>query len=243
MNQLGRALIKAVNTELLPFLESTQDDYVVDGIGDMINVIFRRLNSMFTGVVTMGFAKNTATQMVARVGTANKRKFNKSVERVTGINLGGVITSEGLNDFVELSINKNVGLIKSLPEEYLKQVETLVNNGVINGERYSTIAKKITAKVGSANSKLAGRIQTIARNEVQTINAQISLRRSDALGIKKGIYMTSDDEKVRPCHEELDGVEYDINKGAWSKKCQKFIQPGITDINCRCSFRPIIEVD
>lgn len=240
---MGRALIKAIKSDLLPVLKNSQESYVVDGLGDTINTIFRRLNGQFTGAITMGFAKTTATQMVAKVGENNKRKFNQTVESVTGVNLGGIITSEGLEDFVELSINKNVSLISSLPEEYLKQVETIVNNGVINGSRYSTIAKEITAKVGSANSKLVNRIKTIARNEVQTINAQISLRRNEALGIKKGIYMTSSDERVRECHRELDGVEYDLSKGAWSKTCQKFIQPGITDINCRCSFRPIIEVD
>jgi len=209
----------------------------------MLDNIFRRLNLQFAGTVVAGFAKNTASQMVEKVGKNNKRRFDKTVEKVTGVNLGGVVVSEGLSDFVELSINKNVSLIKSLPEEYLKSVETIVNNGVVNGTRYSEIAKQINAKVGSANSKLAGRIKTIARNEVQTINSQISLRRNQALGIKKGIYVTSDDERVRPCHAELDGKEYDLSKGAWSTKCQKFIQPGITDINCRCSFKPVIEVD
>ncbi len=242
LNKLGRSLIKAVNSELLPFLKNSQESYVMDGYVDNINAIFRRLNGQFTGAVTMGFAKNTSAQMVAKVGANNKRRFNKTVEKVVGVDLGSVVRSEGLEDFVELSINKNVSLIKSLPEEYLKQVETIVNNGVISGERYSSIAKKINAKVGSANSKLANRIKTIARNEVQTINSQISLRRNEALGIKKGIFDTSDDERVRKCHAELDGVEYDLKKGAWSKTCQKFIQPGITDINCRCSFRPVIEV-
>ena len=215
---------------------------MIDGLADTINVIFRRLNGQFTGTVMMGFSKMTAAQMVAKVGANNKRRFNKTVEKVTGVNLGGIITSEGLDDFVELSVNKNVSLIKNLPEEYLKQIETIVNNGVVNGTRYSEIAKQIQTKTG-ANGKLANRIKLIARNEVQTINSQISLRRSESLGIKKGIYMTSDDERVRACHKELDGVEYDLAKGAWSKTCQKFIQPGVTDINCRCSFRPIIEVD
>ena len=70
-------------------------------------------------------------------------------------------------------------------------------------------------------------------NEVQTINSQITLRRSQSLGITEGIFRTSEDEKVRTCHDELNGVKYLLKKGAWSKTCQKFIQPGITDINCR----------
>ena len=124
--------------------------------------------------------------------------------------------------------------------EYLKQVETIVNNGLTSGARYRTIENEITALVGSANSKLAGRIKTIARNEVQTINSQMTLRRSENLGITEGIYRTSKDERVRACHKELDGVKFRLKQGAWSKTCQKYIQPGITDINCRCSYSPII---
>ena len=232
----------AINNELLPYLKLVESNFVLDGIGEMLDNVFRKLNAQFTGNVVAGFAKTTSAQMVAKVGANNKRRFNKTIEQVTGVNLGGVITSEGLEDFIELSISKNVDLIENLPVEYLKQIKMIVNNGVINGTRYSEIAKQIQSKTG-ANGKLANRIKLIARNEVQTINSQISLRRNEALGIKKGIYLTSSDERVRTCHAELDGVEYDLAKGAWSKKCEKFIQPGITDINCRCSFMPIIEVD
>lgn len=213
-----------------------------DGIGDQIGVIFRRLNSFFTGNAIASFAQSTASQMVEKVGRANKNKFDRTVTRATGVDLGSIVTAEGLEDFIALSINKNVSLIESLPEEYLKQVEVIVNNGVVSGAKYSTIEKEILGKVGSANSHLAGRIKTIAMNEVQTINSQITLRRSENLGIKKGIYRTSEDERVRPCHAELNGIEYLLKKGAWSKSCGKFIQPGITDINCRCSYSPVIEV-
>lgn len=243
LNKLGKALIKSVREEVLAFLKAQQSDYVIDGIGANLATIFRRLNQQFTGTVIAGFAEQTASGAIESVNTANKGRFERSVGKATGVNLSGIIAEEGLGDFVELSISKNVSLIKSLPEEYLKQVETIVNNGVINGSRFSTIAKEITAMKGSVNSKLAGRIKTIARNEIQTINAQLSQRRSESLGIKEGIYRTSEDEKVRKCHKELNGKRYVLSKGAWSPSCGKFIIPGVTDINCRCSFSPVIEVD
>lgn len=243
LNKLGKAMVSAVKLEVLKYLKANQESYIIDGIGDQLGVIFRRLNAQFTGTITAGFAQSTASQMVERTAAANKSKFDRSVRSATGVDIGSVVTAEGLEDFVALSVNKNVSLIKSLPEEYLKQVETIVNNGVVSGARYSTIEKEISGRVGSAASKLAGRIKTIARNEIQTINSQITLRRSEALGITRGIFRTSEDERVRPCHSELNGVEYDLKKGAWSKTCRKFIQPGITDINCRCSYSPIIEVE
>ena len=45
-------------------------------------------------------------------------------------------------------------LIKSLPEEYFKDISTIVNNGYLSGARYDTIAKQITAKTGSEGLKV-----------------------------------------------------------------------------------------
>ncbi len=229
LNKLGKALVVAIRTELLPYLKANQPSYVIDGIGDQLNLIFERLNRQFTGTIVAGFAQTTSENMVTSTTELNKKRFDKNVHAATGVDLGSIISTEGLDDFVSLSVNKNVSLIKSLPDEYLKMVETIVNNGVASGARYATIAKEITSKTG-ANDKLANRIKTIATNEIQTINSQLTLRRSDNLGITEGIFRTSEDEKVRKCHAELNGVRYVLKKGAWSKTCQKWIQPGITDI-------------
>lgn len=242
INKLGRMLIGAIKENLLPFLKASQSMYALDNMSSQLHVIFNRLNAQFTGNIIASFAQNTAAPIIEKIAKNNKKKFDRSVNKATGIDLGPIITTEGLEDFMSMNINKNVSLIKTLPTEYFKQIEVIVNNGIISGARYSTIAKEITSKIGSANSKLANRIKTIARNEVQTINSQLTLRRSESLGIKKGIYRTSEDERVRKCHSELNNVEFDLKKGAWSKSCGKFIQPGITDINCRCSYSPVIEL-
>lgn len=243
MSKLGVRLVKSIREGILPILKQNESEYVIDGVASDLGAIYARLNAFFTGTITLSFAQLTASDIVKKTMLSNKKRFDRTIERAVGVDLGRVLMEENLQDFVDLSVARNVGLITSLPEEYLKSVEVIVTNGITSGKRFSTIAKEIFAKTGSANSKLKGRIKTIARNEVQTINAQVNLRRSSNLGITKGIYRTSRDEKVRPCHDELNGQEYVLSKGAWSKKCQKWIQPGITDINCRCSYSPIIELE
>lgn len=241
--KLGRSVAQAVRLELLPMLKSQQSEYVSDGIAANIANMFVSLNNRFTSEATAQFALVAANQAVTKTEVANKKRFNKSIKAATGIDVGSILSTEGLEEFTQLNISNNVSLIKSLPEQYLKSVETIVSNGVSSGARYSTIEKQITAKLGSANSKLVNRIKTIASDQIQTINSQIGLRRSEKLGIKRGIFRTAEDERVRRCHAELNGKEYDLSKGAWSKTCSKYIQPGITDINCRCSYSPIIELD
>ena len=240
LNKLGRALILAVRRDVLKYLKNNQESYALDGIGDQLGLIFGLLNARFTGNIAASFAMTTATNMVNSTAKSNRQKFGKSIARATGIDPTAVMASEGLEDFVKVSVNKNVNLIGNLSEDYLKQIEVIVNNGVASGARYSTIEKQILGKVGTANSKLANRIKTIATNEIQTINAQMNLRRSASLGITQGIYRSSEDERVRPCHAELNGFQYELKKGAWSVTCQKYIQPGATDINCRCTYSPVI---
>lgn len=243
LNRLARGMQKAVRNQLLAYMEEHEGEYVYDGLAADLDVIFRRLNAQFNGTMTMGFAKVTSEDMVRRLEKSNKKRFDDNFMRATGIDLGSIMAVEGLSDFLDISIQQNVLLIKSLPEEYFKQIEIIVNKGFTSGARYSTISKEISSLHGSANSKLMNRIKTIARDQISTINSQMTMKRSLSLGITKGIYRTSKDERVRKCHKELDGVEFVLTKGAWSKTCKKFIQPGITDINCRCSYSPVIDLD
>lgn len=250
LNELGRQLVNSVKAELLPVLKRNQEEYIIDSaarttddIGNQLDSIFIRLNRQHAGATIELFARAKAHEVLTKVKRQNQERFAKSFKSAMGVDVQAMIESEALTDFTTQSIAKNVQLIKSLPSEYLKDIETIVRNGVINGTRYSEIAKQITASSGSANAKLAGRIKTVARNEIQTFNSQLSLRRTTSLGIKKGIFRTSQDENVRKCHAELNNKEFDLKKGAWSPTCGKYIQPGITDINCRCSFSPVFELE
>ena len=239
--KLARMMTEAIKAEVISALEAHEDDYVADSIPSTFASIFERLNKKFTGVVSGGFAEKTAMQAIIKLAKKNKEMFSNNVERMTGVNPNNIIQSEGLEDFIKINIQKNTALIKTLPQQYISQVQTIVSNGVSTGVRASVIAKQINGAVGSANQKLYKRIKTIANNEIQTINAQLTLKRSQNLGITKGIYRTSHDEAVRECHRELDGKEFELSKGAWSAKCQKWIIPGVTDINCRCTYSPIID--
>lgn len=250
LNKLGRALIKSVRADILEPLKANQESFVIDGIANQLSTAFNKLSSTYLGFATESFATSTATNMVAKTSKANKNKFFRSMKAATGVNLEEVIVSEGLEDFVSISIQENTKLITDLPDKYLKQVQTIVNNGVKNGTKYKEIEKQIMAKTGSASSKLADRIKTIARNEVSTINAQLTLRRSEQLGIKKGIWRTAEDERVRgnpsgpspnakPSHFKANGQEFELSKGL--KVDGEFIKPGIP-INCRCFYSPVIEV-
>lgn len=72
-----------------------------------------------------------------------------------------------------------------------------------------------------------------ARNEIGTYNGLLNKLRYEKLGIKKAIWVTSKDERVRQSHRKLDGKEFFLHKGI------NGLMPGI-DYQCRCRAKPII---
>jgi SPP1 gp7 family putative phage head morphogenesis protein len=246
MNKMFRYIIVTVRGELVPFLKSKESEYLIkaadmttDKIHFDLEMLFSKIDNQFGGLLIESYARSIASEMVEKTNRDSKKKMGRALKTVSEVALASVISNEGLEDYVQESIAQNTRLIKNVSEDYLSKVRTIVSNGVMSGARYNEIAKELLKN----DKSLGNRAKTIARTETKKINSQISIRRSAALGITKGIYVTvNDGTRVRPCHRELEGKEFELTKGAWSKTCQKYIIPGITDINCRCSYRPVIEV-
>lgn len=105
-------------------------------------------------------------------------------------------------------VAQNVQLIKSIPEQYLSRVETLVRQGVVSGLSPKELAKQIS----EAGGVTLRRANIIARDQTSKANAQLSEYRMNDLGINRYIWTTSHDERVRPYHRTLDGKEFSFDK-------------------------------
>jgi len=246
LNILGRQLLNEIKTYILPILQWNESKLKIqlDSLPDQLAAMFVLINQNFRGKITAGLATSLATGAINNISELNAQRFNKAIpHKLRGVNLIKIIQNEKLNDFIKVSIAQNAQLISSIPEQYLSQVQSTIYSSYLAGERYDVIAQKLMSRTNSVGSKLKNRIKTIARFETKKIHSQLTMLRSTTLGITKAYYMSSRDERVRKSHRELDGKEYEIMKGAWSKTAQKFIIPGVTDINCRCSYKPILELD
>lgn len=243
LKQITRELQKEVSEMVLMLLKTRKREFQSDGIGLDVNQVLASLKQKWGsqgGFVNS--AKGIGLAMVNRVNASNRGAFVRNLQGAVGVDINAILREEELRDFVESQVSKNVSIIENLPVNYLNQIEILVNNGVSQGLRFEEIAKQITAKTGSANAKLLNRIKTIARNEVANINSQLNKRRSETLGIKKFIWQTAMDERVRgnpgglypnarPSHYHLNGKEFTWRKGA--KTSAGSVWPG-SQINCRC---------
>ena len=142
-------------------------------------------------------------------------------------------------------------MIKSLSVEYIKKVNNIVSEGVLNGKSYTEIMKEL--RKADKNLKTT-RAKLIARDQVAKLNSTITKRRQTDLGIKMYKWITALDERVRPTHKSLHGKickwddpnvyaenETQALKGKWKSRSSINAFQGVPgqDILCRCIASPI----
>lgn len=141
-----------------------------------------------------------------------------------------------VRDAFDASLNENVGLIRSIPEKYLLQVEGAVMRSYANGRDLETMVKDIR-KVYPVTKR---RAELIARDQSNKANAVVQRTRQLELGITQAVWMHSHAGKTpRPDHLEANGKVYNVAEGM--KINGEFIHPGEL-INCRCTSRPILPI-
>ena len=141
-----------------------------------------------------------------------------------------------VKDAFDASLFENVGLIKSIPQQYLQQVEGVVMRSYGAGRDLETMVKDLKALYPKASH----RAELIARDQSNKANAVVNRARQMELGLTDAIWMHSHAGKVpRPDHVAANGRRYKIAEGC--KISGQYIQPG-TEINCRCTSRVVLPI-
>lgn len=141
-----------------------------------------------------------------------------------------------IRDAFKASLAENVGLIRSIPEQYLTQVEGIVMRSYANGRDLETMVKELRGRYPITQR----RAELIARDQSNKANAVVSRARQLELGITEAIWMHSHAGKnPRKDHVAANGKRYKIAEGCLISG--EYIQPG-EEINCRCTSRPILPI-
>lgn len=148
--------------------------------------------------------------------------------------------SAAMRDAFNASLNENVGLIKSIPQHYLNQVEGIVARNYAAGRDLATMVKELR----SLYPKAQRRAVLIARDQSNKANSVVEDARRLQLGITEAIWLHSGGGKhPRKNHQKADGTTYDVRKGCPVRDERtgvlEWIKPG-QKINCRCVSRSVI---
>jgi uncharacterized protein with gpF-like domain len=178
-----------------------------------------------------------AKRFYQRINSYNEKEMNGAFKAL-GIDLASELTKSGLKDFSNIAIQNQVNLIKSISDDYFDKIENLVYNGVMNGEDFETLGKKIQDATGATKK----RAKFIARDQVSSINGSLSRLRAEQAGITSMQWVKTKPSKTknytpRQSHIDADGKIFDIDKGL--KVDGKYIWPS-SEIGCTCIGRYIV---
>ncbi len=149
------------------------------------------------------------------------------------ISIPFTMTTE-MNNALQTVIGENVGLIKSIPRQYLSQVETLVMQSVARGRDLGTLTKALQERYDITKRRAV----LIARDQNNKATFVMQSARQRSMGFKTGIWRHSHAaKKFRQSHLKADGKEFDLSKGLYIDG--KWIMPG-EEINCGCGWQVVI---
>lgn len=195
------------------------------------------------------FVYSAVRRMVTPIAVQNMRTWRMAAKKATkNPSLYRMLMSEinqGLKSDIEIQIEENASLIKTLPTDVAKKVTKDISDMALKGMRASEIAKVIreqTDKYSRASAKL------IARTEVSKTTTALTKARCDNLDLHWYVWRTMEDgDRVRKSHRIMEGVLVNWNEPpspealAGEKSVGNYHAGNIW--NCRCYTEPLIEID
>ena len=140
-----------------------------------------------------------------------------------------------MRDVLQATVNENVSLIRSIPQQYLTQVEGAVMRSVTAGRDLALLTTELREQFGVTKR----RARLIALDQNNKATAAFTRVRQVQYDLQ-AIWMHSHAGKTpRPTHVKNNGKPYDPDKGWFDPAVGEYIWPG-TLPNCRCWSKTII---
>lgn len=233
----------AIEREIVPQLDgwvraaAAREDALREdaGLGQTIRAFITRVANRLLGAIQPSALEALATKFADRTQAWNKAELKRQAVAAVGVDVFSL--DPDLTPLIGDFVAENVALIRTVPQRYMEQVEGTVLRGVSNG----TLARDIAAEITENTEVARRRAQLIARDQVGKFYGQVAKARQQKLGSETYIWATVKDNRVRPEHEDREGVEYAWTPEAAERLGVEYLppdeQPGQPPL-CRCSPEP-----
>lgn len=156
--------------------------------------------------------------------------------RKGGFTIGEFTLTRAMRDILNATVHENVGLIRSIPQKYLRDVEGMVMRSVQTGRDLGQLSSDLQTQLGVTKRRAA----LISRDQNNKCTSALQRARQLEMGIERAVWMHSHaGKRPRPTHVKMDGKTFDIKKGMYDSAEGEWVFPG-TLINCRCTSRAVI---
>ena len=179
------------------------------GEGETLTRLIDLVEAQFLGLYSQAFIRSNLTTFFRSLDIQVDQDVAREFARQ---NLP--VFPAGTEDIINNSVQSSLGSIQNLQASTIGQVRAEVSRGLVQGQRWETIAKRITRSMTAPEAKgqpatpfkkASNRAKFIARNEVGTALGTINKERQVAAGVGAYVWQTAEDERVRTSHADLNG--------------------------------------
>lgn len=247
LTKLTLAMAKECKEKLAEIYKKGYPDIAFDeSISSQARIALNQLNKKYSDKFSSR-SKALVQSLLKKTNRYANMQLNNSLksmlgDKAKGFALSGSAISPEKSEIMKALLFENVSLIKSIPDEYFKQITGAIARSIENGEGIRWLAKELSAY----GAKTQRRAQLIAQDQTRKAYNSINLRNFQDSNIRKFKWLHSGGSRdPREYHKNvLDGQIFDIDKGApnESGKSPKFIFPG-QEPNCKCIMAAVLDFD
>lgn len=210
------------------------------GLISALTKIFQKMNAELSVRVDKFDVERKIKALAEQSQKMSVKEWKKAVKQTLGIDISeDYYFGDFFRNQTSTWTSENVGLIKSIPQEALGEMEEIISSGFSAGKTLTGVVREIERTYHVSRSKA----RFLARDQTAKLNAEISQAQQRAAGCTKYTWRTAGDQRVRDRHEELDKtVHYWDEPPIVDKKTGRRCHPG-EDYNCRCVAIPIFDID
>ena len=264
LNARFRKIVEAgVKKKILPFLRSLPDVEREDSVerfdaipswaiwrnkGGPIEKLARIIGGIHVVWGDVKIVRKIAENMADKIDEKSGTIFGQSIKSVLGIQVE--LSDKNVGKALPGWVKDNVDLIVTIPDDYFDSLAYSVRKGFDSGTRHEDIAKEIETDYlanGESAAKAKRRAALVARDQVQKLSSELNQERQKAIGVRRYVWRTSKDQRVRLSHRERDGEVFTWDEPIEDQLAERGMAidediegpPGYP-INCRCYSEPVL---
>lgn len=137
-------------------------------------------------------------------------------------------------------VAENVGMIKSIPQQYLRGIQKVTAGAFKRGGDRATLAKYLEKVLKRVDDKTRHRAILIARDQTNKATQQLATANAQALGATKGRWVHVPGKySSRKTHIAMNGKVFPLADGLYDSDVHRNVKPGEL-IYCNCQFEVLM---
>lgn len=250
LNALMSELRELVGQEVIKHLPAIVSDAPFDlrarqDVGEILEEVIQNLR--------LAFAARAPLEMIARrAGNDAERRNQEEQKRVVQTVLGirPEFAEPWLTDLINQFAKSNARLVENVTGTFIDRLERRVADRVREGFRAEEIEKELVADFVSSQGlevkRAKKRAKLIARDQVASLQGDITRVRQQNIGVRRYVWRTAEDERVRSSHRRRNGEIFEWGKPIGPQLRAKGLPVDTIDghpgkpVNCRCYPEPVL---